>query len=99
MDLISRQAAIEALEREQSLVERPITETRWFDLGLRKAQEVINGLPSAEPGPVVRCKNCVYSELWKPPLFWCRMFDHHTEEIGYCWKARRKEIENGTTNT
>lgn len=49
-DLISRQAAIDALEREQSLVERPITETRWFDLGLRKAQDVLSELPSAQPG-------------------------------------------------
>ena len=48
-DLISRQAALDALEREQTLDERPITETRWFDLGLRKAQEVLSDLPSAEP--------------------------------------------------
>ena len=48
-DLISRQAAIDALEREQSLIERPITETRWFDFGLRKAQDVLSELPSAQP--------------------------------------------------
>ena len=48
-DLISRQAAIDALEKEKSLIERPITETRWFDLGLGKAQEVLSGLPSAQP--------------------------------------------------
>ena len=48
-DLISRQAAIDALEIEKSLVERPITETRWFDLGLRKAQDVLSELPSAQP--------------------------------------------------
>ena len=48
-DLISRQDAIDALERKQSHVERPITETRWFDLGLKKAQEVLSELPSAQP--------------------------------------------------
>ena len=48
-DLISRKSAIDALEREQSLKERPITEIRWFDLGLRKAQEVLSELPSAQP--------------------------------------------------
>ena len=47
-DLISRQAAIDALEKEQSLVERPITETRWFDLGLRKARDVLCELPSVQ---------------------------------------------------
>ena len=47
-DDISRQDAIDALERERSLVERPIVETRWFDLGLRKAQDVLSELPSAD---------------------------------------------------
>lgn len=51
-DLISRQAAIEALEREQSHEERPIQETRWFDLGLGKAQDVLSGLPPAQPEKV-----------------------------------------------
>ena len=50
-DCISRQAAIDALEREKSLVERPITETRWFDFGLRKAQDVLSELPSAQAEP------------------------------------------------
>lgn len=66
-DLISRQAAIDALEREKSLVERPITETRWFDLGLKKAQEILSELPSTQPDRKkgewlwidgVRCSNC-----------------------------------------
>lgn len=48
-DLIDRQAAIEAIERELSLVERPITVTIWFDFGLRKAQDILSKLPSAEP--------------------------------------------------
>lgn len=57
-DLIDRQAAIDAIEREQSLVERPITETRWFDLGLRKAQEVLSGLPTAQPELDEWCTDC-----------------------------------------
>lgn len=44
--------------------------------------------------PVIRCKECVYSELWRPPLLWCIMFDIHTEGKGYCWKAKSKEINN-----
>lgn len=46
-DPIERQDAIEALEREQSHDKRPITEIRWFGLGLRKAQEILRALPSA----------------------------------------------------
>lgn len=61
-DLIERQAAIEALEREKSLVERPITETRWFDLGLGKAQDVISELPSAQPNS---CEGCKHLGEWK----------------------------------
>lgn len=64
-DLISRQAAIDTIEREKSLVERPITETRWFDLGLSKAQDVLSELPSAEKkakilnaNPVGECSAC-----------------------------------------
>ena len=70
-----------------------------YHLSDGKFQYWVQIQPTIEAGPVVQCKDCVYSELWRPPLLWCRMFDHHTEEIGYCWKARRKEIENGTTNT
>lgn len=78
-DCINRQAAIDALEREQSLIERPTTETRWFDLGLRKAQDVLSELPSAQPErpkgewiateyDTIKCGECgiVYSSALYP---------------------------------
>ena len=78
-DLINRQAAIDALERKQSYVERPITETRWFDLGLRKAQEVLSELPSAQQ-EIIRCKDCRY---------WWGDSEQCMDEIGFArkWKA------------
>lgn len=94
-DLISRQAAIDALKREQSLVERPITETRWFDLGLRKAQEVLSELPSAQP-EIIRCKDCKH---FKKPLSpdmwgWCKkvsMDNKATVEDWFCAYGERRE--------
>ena len=79
-DLISRQAAIDALKKEQSLVERPITETRWFDLGLMKAQEVLSELPSVDAVQVVRCGECRY---------WWGESEQCLDEIGFArkWKA------------
>lgn len=49
MRLIDADAFHAALEREKSLIERPITEIRWFDLGLGKAQDVLKGQPSVQP--------------------------------------------------
>ena len=49
-DLISRQAAIDALEE---------LKTRYFDrkVIIGKTQDVINNLPSAQP-EIIRCKDC-----------------------------------------
>ena len=64
-DLISRQAAIDAIEREKSLIERPITETRWFDLGLGKAQDVLSEQPSAQQNiNIVQCKDCIFGHRY-----------------------------------
>ena len=73
IDPIERQDAIDALEREQSHVERPITETRWFDLGLRKAQEILSKLSSAQQKPLkysgesicIFCRTGVCMSQWK----------------------------------
>lgn len=86
-DLIDRQAAIEAIKREQSLIERPITETRWFDLGLRKAQDILSELSSVQPEPkrgrwvgdevtlTSRCSVCKAEFDW---------FDNDMERFIFC---------------
>ena len=83
-DLISRQAAIDALEREQSHIERPITETRWFDFGLKKAQDVLSKLPSAEP-EIVRCKDCKYVTR-------CRS-EESARKFGQIYECRRRVFD------
>ena len=89
-DLISRHAAIDALKKEQSLIERPITETRWFDLGLRKAQDVLSKLPSAQTS-IVMCKDCRY---WWGESEQCMDeigFARHWEAEDYCSYGERRE--------
>ena len=92
-DLIDRQAAIDALEKEKSLIERPITETRWFDLGLGKAQEVLSGLPSAQP-EIIRCKDCIYYR-WEIDMCDYPYATAHNvvHENDYCSKAERRTDE------
>ena len=86
-DLISRQAAIDALEREQSHIERPITETRWFDFGLKKAQDVLSKLPSAEP-EIIYCKDC---DQYNPEAQFCDLVQFNFLPDGHCSWGRRKE--------
>ena len=89
-DTISRQAAIDALEREQSLVERPITETRWFDLGLRKAQEVLSKLPSAQPD----CSDCIkHGGDWDCDHMHCHKGKYAQPEWIPCnWQAKEENL-------
>ena len=96
-DLISRQAAINAIGKEKSLIERPITETRWFDLGLGKAQEVLSGLPSAQP-EIIRCKDCKnWDRSWKserPNYHYCPIIDGIRNGFWYCADGDRRGICN-----
>lgn len=48
-ELIDRQAAIDAIKAEQVECERPTVEQIWYTLGLGKALDVIDALPSAQP--------------------------------------------------
>lgn len=75
MSLISREAAIDAIEELKN---------RYFDrkVVLAKAQDAINNLTSAHP--VVRCKDCAY---WDG--IYCVDF-LTTDPEGYCSWAKRK---------
>ena len=93
-ELISRQAAIDALEREKSLVERPITETRWFDFGLGRAQDVLRKLPSAQP-EIIRCKDCKFwTHIKRTNRYWCKtddgLYDLNPSPDDFCSKAERR---------
>ena len=62
MDLIDRQAAIDALEK--GLPSEPLKSkyTEGITVGFGLAITWIEQLPAVQPQPVVRCKDCKY---WK----------------------------------
>lgn len=85
-DLISRQAAINALggeplaytEYEQGLHDK------WID-----AKENIEALPSTQP-KIIKCRECKYAN--DMPIadgrYWC---NYHNGYFSFCSEARRKE--------
>ena len=93
-DLISRQAAIEAIGKFSDEMYRTVEmgatfPTRaWFD-GMTQAECIVKNLPSAQP-EIVRCKNCkhwmpydwMFSEVWRSK----DIDDYSEDEIGcaYC---------------
>jgi len=76
-DLISRQAAIDAIN---ALHEKP---NAWLDY----AVDAIMTLPSAQPDavPVVRCEHCAHKKN-------CQWYYYSGDDYGYCsWAVREEE--------
>ena len=99
--LIRIEDAIDALEKEKSLVERPITETRWFDLGLGKAQEVLSELPPAQPESIrINLNEPIKVKLtgWGREIYY-HQYDRINQIAGreICKPRFPEEDENGYT--
>ena len=80
-DLISRQAAIEAID--SVLVEDESCKV-WFKLALQN-------LPSAQP-EIIRCRDCKYNDM--PPTAGnagCTLLYGMTNQNGFCSLAERRE--------
>lgn len=59
-DLISRQAAIDAIEQMQMPIMRSeFPEEQYVFTGMSEALRAIKDLPSAQP-EIIRCKNCTW---------------------------------------
>ena len=100
-DMISRQAAIDALVAETIYTEEELKEyyeanshrNEWVN-GIYEAVEVIKQLPSAQP-EIIRCKDCkhwipydwMFSEVWQSR----NINDYPEDEIGcnYCDMAMK----------
>ena len=83
-DLISRQAAIEALHMH--LMYRMGT-----DSNKKRLDEWINNLPSVQP-EIIRCKDCKYNP--NPPECGnaaCVLFYGMTDQMGFCHHGERRE--------
>ena len=93
MDLISRQAAIDALQKEINKGIPPFDDVMGsIRCGVRLARNIIEDLPSAQP-EITRCKDCIYFTPEKSGEHWnvCRFYDAPKTADGYCNDAERKE--------
>ena len=82
-DLISRQAAIDALKD-------------WYDgmiiSSFRGIEKVIDALPPAQPD-IIRCRNCKFAS---GDSRICMKFGHSPiGELDFCSFAERREVTNG----
>ena len=84
-DLISRQAAIDAIEAEKIRHGDYLTSSY---VGYEMAEKVVKQLPPIQP-EIVRCKDCkhwipydwMFSEVWRSK----NMADYPEDEIGCNW--------------
>ena len=89
-DLISRQAAIDALEIEYKAV--GILGEQW---AISQCIDAIKQLPSAQP-EIVRCKDCEYGEQDEVGRWFCRGIGCQIgseDGSGYCADAERRNDE------
>ena len=100
-DLISRQAAIDALEREKTYCtayKEGYTKTDVFqkyNMGLTDGIKALNKLPPVDAVPVVRCKDCRFYRFYDGTFgkgWMC--FENNTARHGddYCSRGERKDV-------
>lgn len=102
-DLISRQEAIDAIEFGITYAKAIDPETgevkELFQASndeLRKAEDRIKHLPSAEP-EIIRCRDCKYwdttwESAWAKDYHYCPLIDGTSKGDWYCADAERKEL-------
>ena len=91
MDLIERQAAIDALKSQLS---------DWnddYNIPVRKSIENIERLPSAQP-EIIRCKDCkdwdtTWQNDWAKNYHYCPLVDGTRNGDWYCADAERRTDE------
>lgn len=96
-DYISRQAAIEAFEKELSAKYN----RRELAIGFVGVKSILDNLPSADVVEVVRCKDCKHFELNKPYVIQgvpvlghevCNVWGDgcKTDQDGFCFMGERR---------
>ena len=92
-DLISRQAALDALGEEPKVWDERVDD---YAIGEREQWRSdrlsIEALPSAQP-EIIYCKDCKHAHLGS---WYCGMWNNSpgfpiVKEDGFCWMAERKE--------
>lgn len=102
-DLISRQAAIDALKKAywdsniQSAKNDPCIVDAMTDWAIRQ----VKALPSAQ-SEIIRCENCAnWEEEWSADgkrRHYCTMIDSYSDKSFYCANAERREEPDGQTD-
>ena len=90
MDLISRQAAIDAIEHRLAEPAYQHTGEDWY-VGMNCAESELYELPSAQP-EIIRCKDCKYwmrAYLSISGKHGCNVMRDYTAPDDYCFKAER----------
>lgn len=94
-DLISRQAAIDAIEHANGSV-------YWNQTLMENLVSVVKSVPTIDAVPVVRCKDCKWGWCAEPydtygnaPYWICKNWDGGltTYSDGFCHEAERREDE------
>lgn len=91
-DLISRQAAIDALDGKIEITGR--TNAEAVKVYVRLVKDRLERLPSAQPD-IVRCKECrnwdiTWTNDWAPNYHYCPMLDGIRRDDFYCADAERR---------
>lgn len=102
-DLISRSAAIQALQKAKELASEPPT---CFDIYIQKTFDLcirlIAAFNAVDAVPVIRCKDCkhrggyhcpmFYEELWSYDEDSSKWIEHDkTADNGFCHRGERRE--------
>ena len=95
-DCISRQAAIDVIDKEQNEIDVSDVSAMY---AYSKCKAIIKQLPSAQP-EIIRCKDCKYwvpgyitdNDDFIPPKCgeWQQMVGHSSDD--YCSLAERREV-------
>lgn len=97
-DLISRQAAIDRINKQREHLQPDIyPQDKIGDAAYRICAEFIERLPSAQP-EIVRCRECenwdkTWTNDWSPEYHYCPMIDGVRKGDFYCADAERRTDE------
>ena len=94
-DLISRQAAIDAIDkRVQFLKDDPVFRRKHGDIDLYGIKPIIRALPSAQQ-EIIHCKDCKFwTHIKRTNRYWCKtddgLYDLNPSPNDFCSSAERR---------
>lgn len=91
-DLISRQEAVDALQKEINKGIPPFDDVMGsIRCGVRLARNIIEDLPSAQP-EIIQCKECRYWIVDQTCYVWSKSGTIRTRGDDFCSRAERHSV-------